>query len=771
MSNNKILTVSYGTFSCTLEGFDDSFGTMKAIAEYFRDLASDDRYFGAEPPIPDAEMLARIAEKEISRRVEAREDKGKIVLSATDPVAIADSDTSSTHAPHDSTADADAVQAAEEQAQELRADEMRAQEMRAQADAVQAQIEAKRLADESAAAEAQRAADAQAEADAETARVEAEAVARQAEQDQIDDEAARTAHDAEVLAATQIDVSADEAEDDTTPPARDLAAELPEADAFFAQSNVEDADDANFEDLGDAGIDKAPVVAGIVPHADSIAAKLERIRAVVSSAETSSDDDDDYSEDEHAEAGVVSDTPEAADVDGGLEYDGADDDDIQVDATASEDDDIVGDALADIEAALAADEMAAVSAPDAQMPDTQAEDAFDQVAETKTETTQTASDDLDGDDDISAILAGLESSFDANEVAETDADDDDDLDAMLNDTMGAVTDASDNIFDAESEDGTQAQDEIVQAPNEAAQPRRVARVIKVKRADLEKAIAEGELEEVEEDLGPSSLSPEDEDDLMRELAQVEAETAPSEDVVSDLDIAPDAPVEPQADIAAESNPDEDVSRLMAQTDAEMDDAEGAQNREAFAHLRAAVAAQKADGGLVAEDSEKQEVAYRTDLAEAVKPRRPSANGGSRSERPDTTPRPAPLKLVAEQRVDTPQTDLRGPVRPRRVASTPEIASGDADSFADYASELGAVKLPDLLEAAASYMSFIEGRDQFSRPQLMNKVRQVEKEEFSREDGLRSFGQLLRAGKIEKIKGGRFAVTGDIGYRPDARAAG
>jgi hypothetical protein len=80
-------------------------------------------------------------------------------------------------------------------------------------------------------------------------------------------------------------------------------------------------------------------------------------------------------------------------------------------------------------------------------------------------------------------------------------------------------------------------------------------------------------------------------------------------------------------------------------------------------------------------------------------------------------------------------------------------------------------LPDLLEAAAAYAAFVENRPHFSRPQLMKRVAKYDGGEFTREAGLRSFGQLLRQGKIRKLKRGQFTVADTTRFNPEARIAG
>jgi hypothetical protein len=238
--------------------------------------------------------------------------------------------------------------------------------------------------------------------------------------------------------------------------------------------------------------------------------------------------------------------------------------------------------------------------------------------------------------------------------------------------------------------------------------------------------------------------------------------------------------------------DGDTSRLLDQTNSEMDEPEGNRRRSAIAHLRAAVAATKADkllGGRKADAEEEQE-RYREDLASVVRPRRPQT-AGARTERPVTEPAPdsSPLKLVAEQRIATEQTAAAAPapagdiadpaqVRPRRVRRSapvsppePQTAGAATSGFAAYAQGAGATDLPELLEAAAAYMSYVEGLDQFSRPQLMSTLRQAEASDSSREDRLRSFGQLLREGKIRKTSGGRFTAADHISFKPDRAANG
>ena len=179
----------------------------------------------------------------------------------------------------------------------------------------------------------------------------------------------------------------------------------------------------------------------------------------------------------------------------------------------------------------------------------------------------------------------------------------------------------------------------------------------------------------------------------------------------------------------------------------------------------------------------------------------SVPGGKSTEAKSTKAAPAPLKLVAAQRVDAtaeaksgqpaqpaPETaqkaPRRVPVRPRRVSSdqldrdevaksaAPVSAKGKTLSgFADYAASMGATQLPESTEAAAAYLTFVEGLERFSRPMLMRMSREVNIPQFTREEGLRAFGQLLRDKKIDKVAGGRFTANASINFKPRDSKAG
>ena len=84
---------------------------------------------------------------------------------------------------------------------------------------------------------------------------------------------------------------------------------------------------------------------------------------------------------------------------------------------------------------------------------------------------------------------------------------------------------------------------------------------------------------------------------------------------------------------------------------------------------------------------------------------------------------------------------------------------DSKSFGDFAERLGATQLPDLIEAAAVYCAMVLKRPEFSRPLVLRQVAELPAGAgLAREDCLRSFGYLMRKGRIAKIRAGHFAVT-------------
>ncbi|MBV1897041.1 MAG: hypothetical protein KUG70_11315 [Rhodobacteraceae bacterium] len=732
VNNNKILTVSYGTFSCTLEGFDDSFSTMKAIAEYFRDLASDDRYFGAEPPQLDAEMMARIAQRQISSPVDAYEGESGIVLRANETDTV-DKPT----APVAELAPVSDVTVADVTVAEVAAPEV------AEEPVVENLIE---------------------DTVEEPVAVEIADIDEIKTPEPVPPTKMTAPAPAEIVAETDIapTVTEDALSADDEPVDDELADDEPADDqAEDDQPVIATAEIEQMQDYVEPAIAQENDIA---PAADSIAAKLQRIRAVVSRNEASAKGVD-IPEDEDDNRFLASSSAAQSD-----EY---------------EDEDLV----APIE-----------TARNSEFEESEADTIASALAELMVDDEdQEDVSDIEDDEnniDITNAFAALSS------IEETETPDDKPDDKAVAYDPSEIED--DDIFSEEDDDIDGLDDlgnllEDVRDTDNTAQTSGKGRVFKIKRTEFESTIVTGQNESDYESFESkeTTLSFEDEADLLRELADVEAEeTGQSERDANEHD-APDAAstqaaneaalesdfaYEDDTDLPPEvSNDEQDLSRLLQAADTKMDDPETTSRRETYSQLRAAVTvanAEQAAGSGV--DSGADDGAYRKDLASVVRPRRPEAVDDEKTTKRPNRPisgKPAPLKLVAEQRVDdhAKQTP-RGPIHPRRVAAVPvdEPFTGEGDGtggFVKFAKDMEATDLKELLEAAAAYMSFVETREHFTRPQLMAKVRQVETNGFSREDGLRSFGKLLREGKIQKTGGGQFTASEDIGFRPDERAVG
>jgi hypothetical protein len=630
---SKILTVSYGTFSCTLEGFDEPFNTMKAIAEYFRDLAADDRYFGAEPPTPDPAMLHQIAKREIQRRVDAKIEENGVVLRAGFADEVPE-------APVPRLADAaPAVESAAAKLSRIRAATAQAAPALAQAAALASDFSE----DEHAAAEAG------------------------------------------VQSAPAFDAF--------------------DIDAFNDALLIADADQA----------------------ADSLPESIPEVVALVDLAATDAD---------LPESGL------AADVD--------------------ED-------LADL---------AGLDAPQAQ--DVQLEEDLIAAADQDDDETEIAADD--------ALLASLGALIKPEaKAAEPEAADGTDL--------ARFVDSDDDTDEVDTVPARAAQSDPAPVPTEKLERAR-ARVIRIRRVDAAPApVAAPIAEKPESALPQAVLSDELEAALQAELAALEAEThaAPVSRSKAVPVVVQASATEIVADgrkrLEAEAG-DDAVSRLIAHTNSEMEGPETRRRQSAIAHLKAAVAATVADrqlnGPNAGQSGETRSEAYRSDLDRVVRPRQPGDAAAPSADRP------SPLVLVSEQRIDRPRSlpakaAIPAPqiVRPRRVSAVQLAArpaqetldaevqaaldieepvnvftEGAAKSFAEYAEDRGATGLESLLEAAALYRAEVLHQAQFSRADLFEAVTSLPATaDVTLEDTLRSFGTLLRDGRIAKVRRGQFRLTG------------
>ena len=776
---SKILTVSYGTFSCTLEGFDDPFNTMKAIAEYFRDLAADDRYFGAEPPTPDAAMLHKIAERELQRRVEAQVGEHGVVLRADDsappkvtipahqPLAQPPLAAASVFAPTVATeAEANhAMESAAARLSRLRAAQTQILGPRSMTVAASAPVMGdirSRFADVEAYVEDQDLGPVMAPVATPAAAIPEHTFAPVAE---------------DVQPFAWVQDAALETDDNAIAPLPPSNDALDMADAFVADSPAQP--EPIMASLRET-------LAGLTSQDDQLVADIAE---TAEAAPGFGDFEDMLPESGAAFAGAF----EAAEVEAASEL-----------APAAAFDDAIDDIdQSDL------DDLAALDSPVSMADDAAEIESQDQADAATVDVDD--SDDDDADPVESAALADILLSPDAPVVAdkiqrararvikirrldkggaEAAPTLSPEAEADLQNTLAAL--------------GAEAAPVVAtQTPMRTVRPTRVRTVIAnltpAKPAEEPKPEAEPVSEAMLAAVQDVMLEP-----VAEAMPDVEAEVEAVAELEADAMPVSASVAEKPVDIMRGVADEAAVDRLIAQTNSELEVPEVKRRRSAIAHLKAAVLATVADGRnspkAKADVAEVKMNPYRLDLNHAVRPL--GATGSNE--------RPAPLVLVSAQRIDrkrdaaadanrpvpqivggsdvtatqptpaAPQSNAGLSVRPRRVGASGRLAQavssqlddedelevrpnffadGTKQSFADFAESLGTRSLSELIEAAGAYCTLVLEQPSFSRPLLFEQISSMaEQAKTTREDTLRFFGKLLRDGRIQKTARGQFALS-------------
>ena len=88
-----------------------------------------------------------------------------------------------------------------------------------------------------------------------------------------------------------------------------------------------------------------------------------------------------------------------------------------------------------------------------------------------------------------------------------------------------------------------------------------------------------------------------------------------------------------------------------------------------------------------------------------------------------------------------------------------VEDDETRALRNFADRAGAATLPDLLEASAAYVTLIDGRPSFSRGEILRLLDTIsDGGAFSQEARIKSFGALLRGGRIHRVENGEFEMS-------------